>query len=163
MDLDLFVIKSLDCVFANASSNDPVIRIIIVQYNGTVTAMSTSAREKANDHKSVFHRIMATPAGQAKAQALNSKLEGEARVAIDELERKYMRTQAKSYHTCAAKCYDDRSAEALEMCVSNCEMPHRKASAILQQVSWNLYRLSIAKLCSRFSNSQITIKCIKHL
>jgi hypothetical protein len=39
---------------------------------------------------------MATPAGQAKAQALNAKLEGEARVAIDELERKYMRTQAKS-------------------------------------------------------------------
>jgi hypothetical protein len=56
---------------------------------------------------------MATPAGKAKAQALNAKLEGEARVAIDELERKFMRTQAKAYHTCAGNIVYGRHSLAI--------------------------------------------------
>lgn len=43
---------------------------------------------------------MASPAAQAKAQALNAKLEGEARVAIDDIDKRYMRKIAKKSHVC---------------------------------------------------------------
>lgn len=80
---------------------------------------------------------MATPAGQAKAQALNTKLEGEARIAIDAIDRQFLRKEGRRFHSCAVKCYDTRgtTSEALEACVQNCELPHRKANAIVQQVS----------------------------
>lgn len=82
---------------------------------------------------------MATPAAQAKAQALNSKLEGEARIAIDDIDKRYIRKVARETHACSLKCYDKAgatgSSESLEMCVNNCELPHRQAGAMVQQVS----------------------------
>jgi Eukaryotic protein of unknown function (DUF842) len=82
---------------------------------------------------------MTTPAGQAKAQALNAKLEGAAHVALDEIDRVYVRKGAREFHACAIRCYDGPhgktgTPDALQNCVSICELPHRQASALVQQV-----------------------------
>lgn len=82
---------------------------------------------------------MASPAAQAKAQALNAKLEGEARVVIDSIDKQYMRKIARETHQCALKCYDQAgnsgSSEALDNCVRNCQLPHQQANAYVQNVS----------------------------
>lgn len=82
---------------------------------------------------------MASPAAQAKAQALNAKLEGEARVAIDEIDKLHMRKVARSSHACALGCYDKASttgpSDVLESCVLKCQAPHQQANAYVQNVS----------------------------
>jgi hypothetical protein len=81
---------------------------------------------------------MSNPAVQAKAQALNAKLEGEARVAIDEMERNYLRKKAREAYACSTKCYDKAGTsgpiDALENCVRNCQVPHQQANGYLQNV-----------------------------
>jgi hypothetical protein len=81
---------------------------------------------------------MASPAAQAKAQALNAKLEGEARIAIDEIDKTHIRRLAREAHACAVQCYDKAgtsgSSDALEACAANCQLKHRQASAMVQQV-----------------------------
>jgi hypothetical protein len=83
---------------------------------------------------------MATPAAQAKAQALNAKLETEARFMLDELDKKNLRNVARESHVCALKCYDTAgssgSPEALEQCVRTCQNPHQQANAYVQNVSY---------------------------
>lgn len=82
---------------------------------------------------------MASPAAQAKAQALNAQLEGEARTAIDDIDKRYMRKIAKASHQCAVKCYDDAgitgSSDQLEACVRKCQNDHQQANAYVQNVS----------------------------
>ena len=84
-----------------------------------------------------------TPAGQAKAQALNSKIEGEARIVLDDIDRRYIRKHAREAHKCALDCYDKAgtagSAEMLEQCARNCQMQHQMASNYVQQVSSFLF------------------------
>ena len=81
---------------------------------------------------------MASPAAQAKAQALNARLESEARIAIDDVERQYIRQIARQAHQCAVSCYDKAGTtgppEALEACVQNCQAPHQNGHAIVQNV-----------------------------
>jgi len=81
---------------------------------------------------------MASPAAQAKAQALNARLEAEARVAVDDVDKKYMRKIARKSHACAVKCYDDAgssgSSDALEACVRKCQAEHQQANSYVQQV-----------------------------
>jgi hypothetical protein len=83
---------------------------------------------------------MASPAAQAKAQALNAKLETEARFMLDELDKKNLRNVARESHVCALKCYDTAgssgSPEALEQCVRTCQNPHQQANAYVQNVSY---------------------------
>jgi len=82
---------------------------------------------------------MASPAAQAKAQALNAKLEGEARVAIDDIDKSFMRKLARKSYACAVQCYDKAgtsgASEALEHCVQQCQVPHQQANNYLQNVS----------------------------
>lgn len=82
---------------------------------------------------------MASPAAQAKAQALNAKLEGEARDAIDEIDKEFMRKIARQSHVCATRCYDKSgksgASDELEMCVRNCQAPHQHANTLVQNVS----------------------------
>jgi hypothetical protein len=82
---------------------------------------------------------MATPAAQAKAQALNAKLETEAKIMLDELDKKNLRKVARESHVCALKCYDKAgstgSPEALEQCVRTCQTLHQQANAYVQNVS----------------------------
>mmetsp|Transcript_13809 Transcript_13809/g.26503 ORF Transcript_13809/g.26503 Transcript_13809/m.26503 type:complete len:151 (+) Transcript_13809:98-550(+) len=80
---------------------------------------------------------MASSAAQSKAQALNLKLEGEARAVIDQIETQHLRRVAKAAFQCAVGCYDKAgttgSSEVLEQCVQNCQMPHRQKQNYVQQ------------------------------
>ena len=106
---------------------------------------------------------MATPAGQARAQALNAKLEGEARVVIDEIDKIYMRKAARESLVCSIKCYDKAgktgSSEALEMCASNCQLPHRQANAMVQQVCVFVILLNRAVPSFCVARSVVLITC----
>ena len=81
---------------------------------------------------------MLSPAAQARAQALNAKLEGEARAAVDTVERHILRKIARESHACALKCYDKAGTggpgEALEACVHQCQAPHQQSNAYVQSV-----------------------------
>lgn len=81
---------------------------------------------------------MSNPAVQAKAQALNAKLEAEARIAIDELEKKHLRKSAREAYACSVKCYDKAGAtgpaDVLENCVRQCQVPHQQANGLMQNV-----------------------------
>lgn len=88
---------------------------------------------------------MSTTVGQTKAQALNLKLEGEARAAIDQIEREHLRKVARKTFSCALACYDKAGttgpSDVLENCVANCQMPHRQAQQMVQTVSGeSIYR-----------------------
>jgi hypothetical protein len=80
---------------------------------------------------------MASPAAQAKAQALNAKLEGEARVAIDDIEKHCLRKEARKSYVCSVKCYDKAGStqpiDVLEQCVRQCQAPHQQANGYVQQ------------------------------
>ena len=81
---------------------------------------------------------MASQAAQTKAQALNVKLEGEARAVIDDIEKNHLRKVAKQAFSCAVKCYDKAGAtgpsDVLDQCVQNCQMPHRQKQQYVQNV-----------------------------
>ncbi|ACI65120.1 predicted protein [Phaeodactylum tricornutum CCAP 1055/1] len=81
---------------------------------------------------------MASPAAQSKAQALNARMETEARVLLDEIDKQHVRKVARSAYACAVSCYDKAGAsgspDALEVCVQNCQIPHQQAHAYVQNV-----------------------------
>lgn len=60
---------------------------------------------------------MASAAAQGKAQQLNAKLENEARLVMDDIDKKYMRVVSRGGHACALKCYDKAGASTLLCCV----------------------------------------------
>ena len=76
---------------------------------------------------------------QARANALNAKLEGEASKAIDDLERNLLRKVARESFSCAVKCYDKAGStgpsDALEACARNCQAPYQQSSVLVQNVS----------------------------
>jgi hypothetical protein len=82
---------------------------------------------------------MSSAQAQARANALNARLEGEAQTVIDEIERKYVRPVARKAHACALKCYDSAgssgSADALDACVRQCQGGHQQANNYVQSVS----------------------------
>jgi hypothetical protein len=81
---------------------------------------------------------MASPQAQARANALNARLEGNAQTAIDEIERLYIRPVARKAHVCAVQCYDkagnNGSVDALDACVRTCQTSHQQANDYLQNV-----------------------------
>jgi hypothetical protein len=77
---------------------------------------------------------------QARAQALNAKMEGEARVVLDDIERTLLRQKAKESYMCVVKCFEKAGSstgvsEILEQCSRNCQVPYQRANAMVQQVS----------------------------
>lgn len=82
---------------------------------------------------------MASPAAQAKAQALNMKLEGSARQVLDDIEKHHLRKVARAAFSCAVACYDKAGAtgpaETLDQCTADCQLPHRQKQQYVQQVS----------------------------
>jgi len=76
---------------------------------------------------------------QAKAQALNAKMEGEARVVLDDIERTVLRKKAKESYQCVVKCFDKAGttgpSEVLEQCARNCQVPYQRANQYVQEVS----------------------------
>lgn len=80
---------------------------------------------------------MSSPALQAKAQALNAKMEGEARGMLDQIEKTAIRKVARKGVECVLKCYDKAgtsgAGDVLENCVQNCQMPSKNANQLVQQ------------------------------
>mmetsp|Transcript_19674 Transcript_19674/g.24815 ORF Transcript_19674/g.24815 Transcript_19674/m.24815 type:complete len:154 (+) Transcript_19674:58-519(+) len=80
---------------------------------------------------------MASPDLQAKANTLNAKLEGEARIVIDDIERNLLRPVARNAYACVVKCYDSAgkngSAETLDNCSRQCQNPYQMANNVVQQ------------------------------
>ena len=82
---------------------------------------------------------MASPALQSQANALNARMEGEAKTAIDSIERELLRPLAQKSYECIVSCYrkagTSGSNENLDHCTRSCQVVHQQAHGILQQVS----------------------------
>jgi len=74
---------------------------------------------------------------QAKANALNAKMEGEASKILDQVERYWMRKVARQSFQCALECYDTAGdtgpSESLESCTRKCQAPYQQSSNLVQQ------------------------------
>mmetsp|Transcript_9648 Transcript_9648/g.13659 ORF Transcript_9648/g.13659 Transcript_9648/m.13659 type:complete len:142 (-) Transcript_9648:514-939(-) len=80
---------------------------------------------------------MASPDLQARAQALNSKMEGAAKLAIDEIEKTLIRPLAKLSYKCVVECYEKagstQPSEQLDHCAKQCQAPYQLSHNIIQQ------------------------------
>lgn len=86
---------------------------------------------------------MSSAAAQAKAQQLNAKMESEARIVLDSIEKLWLRKVAKSSFACVVTCFDKAGttgpSEVLDQCSRNCQAKYQNANAITQNVSaWTL-------------------------
>jgi len=93
---------------------------------------------------------MASPDLQARAQELNSKMEGRANIVIDEIERDLLRPSARNAYGCVVNCYDKAGKSGpsaqLEECSRNCQNPYQYAHSVVQHVSFrikNMIRLTV--------------------
>lgn len=91
---------------------------------------------------------MSNPEVQAKAQALMTRLEGQERIVIDEIQRVHVRKQAREAYACCVGCFDKAGTtgptEVLERCVQNCQVPYQQSSHVVQQVKRNTKEPSIS-------------------
>ena len=96
---------------------------------------------------------MASPALQSQANALNARMEGEAKTAIDSIEREILRPLAQASYECIAQCYrkvgTTGSNEQLEHCTRSCQVVHQQAHGILQQVSGQSDDVLFVSFCAR--------------
>lgn len=105
---------------------------------------------------------MASPDLQAKANQLNARMEGEAKVALDSIEKNLLRPIARTAYACVVKCYDDAGkvapTEQIEQCSRQCQHPFQLANNIVQQeVGQFQNRLSRAMMrCNDEASSMIT-------
>jgi len=74
---------------------------------------------------------------QTKAQALNGRIESEAKGVIDEIEKNLLRPIARKSYACVVECYDKAgnsgNSEELEHCSKSCQYPYQSAHNIIQQ------------------------------
>ena len=100
---------------------------------------------------------MASPASQAKANALNAKLEGQARMTIDDMEKNLLRKVARKAYVCCTGCYDKAGTtgptDVLEQCVRQCQIPHQQANQLIQGVCLYLCFL----FCFLFARNKSTV------
>mmetsp|Transcript_12609 Transcript_12609/g.14800 ORF Transcript_12609/g.14800 Transcript_12609/m.14800 type:complete len:154 (+) Transcript_12609:94-555(+) len=105
---------------------------------------------------------MASPDLQAKANALNARMEGQAKIAIDEVERTLLRTIARDSYTCVVSCYDKAGtkgpSEQLEHCSRECQAPNQMAhNTVQQEVGQFQNRLNRAMMqCNDDASAMIT-------
>ena len=90
---------------------------------------------------------MSRSAAQAKAEQLNAKMESEARVVLDSIDKLWLRKVARSSYACVVACFDKAgttgSAEALDQCSRNCLVKHQNANALAQNVSVPIFFLKV--------------------
>lgn len=95
---------------------------------------------------------MSSPALQSKAQALNAKMEGEAKIVLDDIERTLLRPIARKSYACVVSCYDKAGSkgapEQLEQCSRQCQIPYQKAHNMVQQ--------EVAQFQDRLNRSMIS-------
>lgn len=81
---------------------------------------------------------MSSAAMQARATALNAKMEGEAAAMLETIERSQLRKIARESFACAVRCYDKAGtsgpSDVLENCARNCQVPYQQATALVQNV-----------------------------
>lgn len=81
---------------------------------------------------------MSNAALQARANALNQRMEAEASAVLEDIERNLLRKVARDSFVCAVKCYDTAGStgpsDILETCTRNCQMPYQQSSALVQNV-----------------------------
>ncbi len=74
---------------------------------------------------------------QARANQLNARMEGAAKVALDEIEKALIRPIARNSYACVLKCYDDAGKtapqEQIEHCSRQCQAPYQMAHNIVNQ------------------------------
>jgi hypothetical protein len=105
---------------------------------------------------------MASPDLQAKANQLNARMEGEAKVALDEIERTLLRPIARNSYACVLKCYDDAglkgSSAQIDQCSRQCQGAYQQSNNIVQQEVGNFQnRLSRAMTqCNDDASAMIT-------
>mmetsp|Transcript_29532 Transcript_29532/g.48732 ORF Transcript_29532/g.48732 Transcript_29532/m.48732 type:complete len:153 (-) Transcript_29532:28-486(-) len=79
---------------------------------------------------------MSSHASQAKAAQLNAMMEAEARMALEEIEKKWLRKVARSSYTCVVACFDKAGStgpsEVLDQCSQNCQVKYQNANQIVQ-------------------------------
>jgi Eukaryotic protein of unknown function (DUF842) len=97
-------------------------------------------------------------AAQAKAEQLNAKMESEARLVLDSIDRLWLRKVARSSYSCVVACFDKAgttgSAEVLDQCSRNCLVKHQNANALTQNVSvWVVFLMPYSLM--RDSNSEV--------
>mmetsp|Transcript_37786 Transcript_37786/g.55660 ORF Transcript_37786/g.55660 Transcript_37786/m.55660 type:complete len:155 (-) Transcript_37786:31-495(-) len=80
---------------------------------------------------------MASPALESTVKALNSKMEGEAKMAIDEIDRLSLRPIARESYACVVKCYDvagkNGSSEQLQRCAQQCQAKYQHSQNMVNQ------------------------------
>lgn len=73
---------------------------------------------------------------QSKASQLNSKVEREAQITLDDIERNLLRPIARKAYSCVVKCYDDAGSKgtsaSIETCSRACQGPYELSHQILQ-------------------------------
>lgn len=93
---------------------------------------------------------MSNAAVQAKANALNAKMEEKAGTAIEDIERNLMRKVARESFSCATNCYDKAGttgpSEVLENCARNCQVPYQQATQLVQQVRATKTKIQIQSI-----------------
>ncbi len=80
---------------------------------------------------------MASAELQARANELNARMEGEAKLAIEDIDKNLVRSIARNSYACVVKCYDDAgkagSSEQIEQCSRKCQAPYQMSHNIVQQ------------------------------
>lgn len=80
---------------------------------------------------------MASPALEAQIRSLSAKIEGEAKVTMDEIERTLLRPISRNSYACILKCHDDAgtrgTSEQLQHCAQNCQRNFQMSQSIMQQ------------------------------
>jgi Skp family chaperone for outer membrane proteins len=78
---------------------------------------------------------MSSSAMQAKAQALNTKMEAEARALINDIEMNTIRKIARKGIECTLKCFDKAgntgASDVLQNCANQCQFPNQQAGQLL--------------------------------
>lgn len=81
---------------------------------------------------------MASQAAQNRANALNAKIEAQAGVVLDGIEKNLVRKVARASFACAVSCYDKAGntgpQEVLEQCARSCQMPYQQSTNLVQNV-----------------------------
>ncbi|EJK68953.1 hypothetical protein THAOC_09835 [Thalassiosira oceanica] len=73
---------------------------------------------------------------QSKVNGLTSKIEGELKTLVDEVERLKLRPVGKQMHICIVDCYNKAGKsgrkEVLEQCQQQCQIPYQTAASVTQ-------------------------------
>lgn len=84
---------------------------------------------------------MASQSAQNRANALNAKIEAQAGIVLEGLEKNLLRKVARESFACAVKCYDKAGntgpQDLLEHCAQSCQGPYQQSTNLVQNVRYS--------------------------